>query len=116
MLDKDKSLIFTPDSKDKIKEMFESKKIELSCWICRRKDGELINALLAIEIPTDKLLAKLTGEIKEINTHITVISKKSKKHKELRIPICLVCRSLILETSKISSKSEEKVIDSLLYS
>jgi hypothetical protein len=96
--------------------MFETnKKIELSCWICRRKNDELINALLAVKIPTDKLSAKFTGEIKEINTQITMISKESKKHNEFRIPICLVCRTLILETSKISNKSEERVNDSLLY-
>ena len=95
--------------------MFENKKIELFCWICRRKDDELINALIAVKIPTDKFSAKFTGQIQEFNTKITTISKKSKKFNEFRIPICLVCRSIILEASKISSKSEERIDDSLFY-
>ncbi len=47
--------------------------MELSCWICRRENEELINALVSGKIPTDKLATGVTGEIKEFNTKITYI-------------------------------------------
>lgn len=98
--------------------MIKNKRIEFSCWICKRKESDMFYGMVSMRDPKDerKLLFQ-TGEkgAKELYIKLTAISLKSKNYNELNIPMCGICIGILQKITHISKKSKEKIPDDSKY-
>ena len=93
--DSETFLTLMPDTAEKVKKMIEEKKPEIKCWICGKKQDDPISAIESQRHTKDFVI--FGRKIVEFQTKMTGFSLKRKKAADFSVPVCLICKFLILE-------------------